>query len=115
MSFAKGSYLESRKEQDRVAIGDLFYYFDAKERDRLDAGGVGRKQSTYLAVREKLLRLPDAQFDAAMKAIEALVGNGIGADRSGADAALKSRTALELFERANSQLKTSAPDAVSRV
>ena len=110
-----GLTVDLRKEQDKIAIGDLFYYFDAKERDRLDAGGVGRKQSTYLAMREKLLKLPDAQFDAAMKAIDALVGPGTNSALTTAEASMKGRAALELFERANASLKVSPSEKISRV
>lgn len=104
----------SKKEEDKFAIGDLFYYFDAKERDRLDSGGVGRKQSSYLAMREKLLKLPDAQFDAAMRAIDALVAPAATSSTPN-DSALRSRAALDLFERANNTLASNRPEKVSRV
>lgn len=110
-----GLMLDSRKEQDKVAIGDLFYYFDAKERDRLDSGGVGRKQSTYLAMRERLLKLPEAQFDAAMRAIDALVGPMPNQALAAAEANLKGRAALELFERANAGMQQGSPEKISRV
>lgn len=98
----------------QIRIDDLYYYFDAKERDRLDAGGLGRRQNSYLAMREKLLRLPDAQFDAAMRALDSLVGGVDDLPKPGEDKNRR-KAALELFEAASAGMKAKAAERVSRV
>ena len=97
-----------------IRIDDLYYYFDAKERDRLDAGGIGAKQTTYLAMREKLLRLPTPQFDAAMKAIESLVGTPQASNANGENKE-QCKAALELFEAVLAGMKAKAPERVSMI
>ena len=104
----------SANDTKNIRIDDLYYYFDGKERDRLDAGGMGHKQSSYLAMREKLLRLPTPQFDAAMQAIQSLVGTPAATDASGENREAR-KGALELFEAASAGMKAKASEKVSRI
>lgn len=61
------------KKKIGVKLEDLYFYFDAVERDSLDAAGVSRRSSEVLALRERLMRLPEGQFDAAIKTIRSVV------------------------------------------
>ena len=104
----------SANDIKNIRIDDLYYYFDGKERDRLDAGGLGHKQSSYLAMREKLLRLPTPQFDAAMQAIQSLVGTPTATDATSENRDAR-KGALELFEAASAGMKAKASEKVSRI
>ncbi len=66
---------DARKNNDSVDLDDLAYYFDAVAKDRYDQGQLGRRHGQVLALREKLLALPEFEFDAAIKTIEKLVSN----------------------------------------
>lgn len=61
------------KKKTSVRLEDVCFYFDSVERDRLDASGTSRKSGEVLALRERLLKLPDENFDAAIKTLKSLV------------------------------------------
>jgi hypothetical protein len=78
--------IPSKSKSLGVPLDDLAYYFDAVDRDRLEASGTSRKAGEVLALRERLLKLPDGQFEAAIKTLHALVdGAGTRAGDEGAD------------------------------
>lgn len=85
-------------------LEDVCFYFDGVERDRLDAAGVSRRSGEVLALRQRLLQLPEAQFDAAMQALKAMVetGKGVSAPASGR---------AEGQARANSLFESVRPNA----
>ena len=61
------------KLKGTVRLEDVCFYFDGVERDRLDAAGWARKSGEVLALRERLLRLPEAEFDAVIKTVRAVI------------------------------------------
>jgi hypothetical protein len=64
---------KSKPKDPGIQLDQVEYYFDAVDRDRLEAAGTSRKSGEVLALRERLLKLPDGQFEAAMKTVRALV------------------------------------------
>jgi hypothetical protein len=100
-----------------INIENLRFYFDSIERDCMDLGMLDRKATQVLALRGKLLRLPTAEFDAAIKTIEKLVDTNhpSAEERKNRDVERK-RASVELFEKtaAVGDVKASV-DAVGRV
>lgn len=56
-----------------ITLDELHYYFDAKEKDSIDSGGYSRKSREVLALRDRLLALPDKDFEVTIKAMRSLV------------------------------------------
>jgi hypothetical protein len=56
-----------------ISIPNLCYYFDGVERERLDTGALNRKTGEWLAVRTKLVLLPDATFEVVMRSINSFI------------------------------------------
>lgn len=105
-----------KKDLDTASISQLCYYFDSVERDRLDVGAIGRKAGQVLVLRQKLLSLPEPEFDAAIKTMEKLVDTIPGKNGERGNSASR-REALELFEKANDHSRGAKviPDKVGRV
>lgn len=100
-----------------INLEDLWFYFDSIERDCMDLGMLDQKSSQVLALKGKLLRLPKAEFDAAIKTIERLVDtNGERNSERKAAEVQRKRASIELFEKTASagDIKASV-DAVARV
>ncbi len=79
-----------------ITINDLHYYFDAQEKDTIDSGGYSRKSREVLALRDRLLALPDRDFEVTIKAMRSLVDSPPGED-STADRDAK-HDALQLYD-----------------
>jgi hypothetical protein len=100
-----------------INLENLWFYFDSVERDCMDLGMLDQKASRVQALKGKLLRLPRAEFDAAMKTMERLVDvNASLTDEKRVNEIQKKRASLELFEKtaAVGEMKASV-DAISRV
>jgi hypothetical protein len=83
----------------------------------MDLGMLDQKATQVQALKGKLLRLPKAEFEAAIKTIEKLVdGNARVQDDKKNDEQQRKRASLELFEKtaAAGEAKASV-DAISRV
>ena len=109
---------DNQKRDQAAKLSDLAYYFDSVECDRLDSGALGRKAAQVLTLRQKLLSLPEPEFDAAIKTLEKLVESNASASAAANAQRVKPsrREALELFERtADSSTRTNAPEKISRV
>lgn len=114
---------KERKQQpeSKIKLGDLMFYFDSQERDRLDFGRLGRKSGQVLALREKLMKLPGEEFEATMKSIEAIVAVTYDTQRAAAQdpsQQLRRKDAMMLFEKASKEVAAEAPtktDRISRV
>jgi hypothetical protein len=65
--------MRNNKEQS-VHLDELSFYFDAVAKDRYDQGTLSRRNGQVLALRERLLSMPEYEFDAAMKTMEKIVG-----------------------------------------
>jgi len=107
----------STESKKGINLESLWFYFDSIERDCMDLGMMDQKSSQVQALKGKLLRLPKAEFDAAIKTIERLVDtNGqLTSEKKSADLQRK-KASIELFEKTASagDLKASV-DAVTRV
>ena len=100
-----------------INVENLWFYFDSIERDCMDLGMLDRKSTQVQAIKGKLLRLPKAEFEAAIKTIEKLVDGKDGlSDTKKSGEQQRKRASLELFERTASagDVKASV-DALSRV
>ncbi len=87
-------------KQSTIDVNDLFYYFDAQEKNLLDYGRLGRKTGQVLALRSRLLSLPDGEFESAMGAIEKIVGpSSLERNGSNIPKPIRQARALELFEQ----------------
>jgi len=101
----------------KIEVRQIEYYFDSVIRDRLDTGGISRRNATLMALREKLVKLPDAQFDAAVKMLEAFLSAPSDVSQSTSDSSRQSQAA-EMYEQAKRVLvnvKTAGAEAVKSV
>ncbi len=100
-----------------ISVENLWFYFDSIERDCMDLGMLDRKSTQVQALKGKLLRLPTAEFEAAIKTIEKLVDgkDNLNESKKSGEHQLK-RASVELFERTASagDVKASV-DALGRV
>ncbi len=107
----------SASQNKGINLESLWFYFDSIERDCMDLGMLDQKSSKVQALKGKLLRLPKAEFEAAIKTIETLVeGKGDAESQKKSGEQQRKRASLELFERtaAAGDAKASV-DAVTRV
>jgi hypothetical protein len=98
------------KEPKPVAdLEQLHFYFDAVERDRIDTCGFSRKSGEVLALRDKLLTMPEGEFDSAIKTLKRLVADvrksGDSAKEKAKEAARQRRQASLLFDQVNEASK----------
>ena len=107
----------SAKNNNGINIENLWFYFDSIERDCMDLGMLDRKSSQVQALRGKLLRLPTAQFDAAIKTIERLVDDSTPTSQKRDVEAAKKKASMELYERTASvgDRKDASVSGASRV
>lgn len=56
-----------------IDLDSLHYYFDSREKDSLDYGGRSRKSREVLALRDRLLSLPDSEFEMAIKTLQRMI------------------------------------------
>lgn len=107
----------SKDPKNAINMESLWFYFDAIERDCMDIGMLDRKSTQVQVLKGKLMRLPKAEFDAAIKTIERLVDSkeGVQDEKRHAEQQRK-RASVELFEK-TAAVSESKPlvDGVSRV
>lgn len=89
----------SPKIQSGINIENLWFYFDAIERDCMDLGMLDRKSTQVQELKGKLMRLPQAQFDAAIKTIERLVEDSTPKSEKRDIEAAKKKASMALYER----------------
>jgi hypothetical protein len=93
------------KKKRVFKLDDLAFYFDAVERDQIDGGGVSRRNAELLALRDGLLRLDDAAFDATMRTMRSLVENALRPPLASGEAPRQRRAeAQRLYETAQPAL-----------
>jgi len=100
-----------------INMESLWFYFDSIERDCMDLGMLDQKSSRVQALKGKLLRLPRAEFEAAMKTLERLIDvNGNVVEEKKSVEVQRKKASIELFEKTASAGETKASiDAVNRV
>ncbi len=82
-----------------IDMSDLQYYFDAQERDTLDRQGRSRRSSEVLSIRDKLLALPQSDFETVVQTIKNMLHPVSKSDKSGDDAKAKRKDANDLYDR----------------
>jgi hypothetical protein len=107
----------SNEAKKGINLENLWFYFDSIERDCMDLGMLDQKATQVQALKGKLLRLPKAEFEAAIKTIEKLVDGGTNSQEDKKIQELqRKRASLELFERTASAGDNKASiEAVTRV
>ena|SRR6056297_3328151 len=90
--------MEARRPIDLI---ELQFYFDAQSKDRLDVSGPGRRSSEVIALRERLMALPERDFDAAIRTIQKLVEHAKPQTQQEklAEERAQRQNARQLFER----------------
>ncbi len=77
---------------------DLRYYFESQERDTLDREGRSRRSSEVLSIRDKLLSLPERDFNNVVQTIKSLLNPANSSDEADQPKS-KKRDAAELYEK----------------
>jgi hypothetical protein len=99
---------------------DIAYYLDAQQHNVSDHDGHSRKNGQFFALRERLFRLSDDEFEIAIRAIEGIVAsingstpsNGVGQSPMNPD---DIREFTELAKKSVSAPTTSSVKNISRV
>lgn len=65
--------MEDKKTQ--FDLGELYYYFHAREKDNIDQGSRSKKLGAILDLREKLMCLPDSEFQATMQTLQGMLSS----------------------------------------
>lgn len=89
----------SQKPNNGINIENLWFYFDSIERDCMDLGMLDRKSTQVQALKGKLMKLPQAQFDAAIKTIERLVDDSVPSSQKRDIETAKKKASMALYER----------------
>ncbi len=94
--------MSSDPKQPTIDVSQLQYYFDSVERDSLDRMSHSRRSSEVLAIRDKLLTLPDKDFEAAVQTIKNILNPNAKPDTSEEQKA-KRKEATELYDTARTE------------
>ncbi|MBM4252543.1 MAG: hypothetical protein FJ146_11280 [Deltaproteobacteria bacterium] len=70
-----------KKRAPHITIEDVCFYFDGVARDRFDSAGTSRRSGEVLALRDSLMRLPEAEFEVVMRTLRRVVTD-VGDERS---------------------------------
>jgi len=81
----------------RISVLDVCYYLDAQRQNGIDRGSAAMRSGAVLALRTKLLALPEREFDFAVRALNQMVE--AKEPRSKAEAAERKEAAQELFRQ----------------
>ncbi len=94
-------YFENNSDK-KVSFDEVSFYFDGVASDRQDQFGLGRRTASIMALRERLLTVPEAEFNAIMKTLNKMVeGNEQPADQKNRLAQQKIDQANELYSAVN--------------
>ncbi len=80
---------------------DLQYYFESQQHDTYDLQGRSRRVTEVLKVRDRLLSMPEKDFETAIHAIRAILDPK--AQKDEVDAKAKKRDASELYDLARTE------------
>jgi len=97
-----------------IDVSELQYYFDALERDSLDRQSHSRRSSEVLAIRDRLLTLPDKDFEAAVQTIKNILTPGTAKPTGSDENKVKKNQAAELYDKTRVE-KPMAPLKVGSV
>lgn len=109
--------MSTSRKKHGISLEDIAFYLDGVERDRLDSVGPGGKTSEAIAIRDKLLRLPDDAFNAAIKSMKALVADvGVGGAKGQREAAEESlASGRRLYDESRATGSAGARGTLSKV
>ncbi len=88
---------DNRKKS--IDVSELQYYFDAQERDTLDKQGHSRRSSDMLSIRDRILALPERDYNGIVQSIKNILSKGPGESADPAAAKLQRKDAGELYEK----------------
>ncbi|MEY4630426.1 MAG: hypothetical protein RIQ81_546 [Pseudomonadota bacterium] len=97
---------KNKKTQEApYSLQNLGFYFDSLSQDRIDRGMLSRKAGQILNLREKLMQLPEPEFETTVKTIakfvETILPAAVESQKSKAPVSSQvRREALQVFERA---------------
>lgn len=102
---------------DDIDLDAIAFYFDAVAKDRYDQGVLSRRHGQVLALREKLLQLPEGQFDLAIKTIQKMVTDGSTPTIDNKQRYELQKQAKMLYERVESGVSSAptSPEAIRKV
>lgn len=85
----------------KIPLDKLYFYFEGVEKDSLDLGAVSRKNGEWMAMRQKLVKLPEATFDVVMRSIDSLVDSvsPLESEKTAKEVKVQHEEAKALFER----------------
>ncbi len=87
-------------DRDDISFDNVCYFFDSNRRDAMDRGVLRRRAGQFLALRDKLLALPDEQFEMAIRTLEGMLSPP---PAQKAEPAAERRAAIELFKRTTAE------------
>ena len=61
------------RQNPKIAVNDLEYYFDAKRKDTKDQNSASDRSRKVLDLRDRLLTLSDSDFELAIKTLHGLL------------------------------------------
>ncbi len=92
----------SEDKKTAIDVSDLHYYFDAQERDTLDRQGYSRRSSDVLTIRDKLLALPQKDYDSVVQTIKNILNPG-HAESMTNEAKARRKDASELYDKVRTE------------
>ena len=97
----------SEDNKTGIDVSDLHYYFDAQERDTLDRQGYSRRSSDVLTIRDRLLALPQKDYESVVQTIKNILNPG-SADNASQEAKVKRKDASELYDKVRTDKPTTS-------
>ena len=89
-------------DKKNIDVDELALYFAGQERNRIDRGSSARRTARVLALRDRLLALPEKDFDATIKTLENLLAAGTAGAQDGNQRGPSARDTLEVFRGSGS-------------
>ncbi|NRA64580.1 MAG: hypothetical protein HRU19_08865 [Pseudobacteriovorax sp.] len=94
--------------QNKFQMSEILHYFDAQAKDCIDSNGSSSRNRAVLALRDRLLILPDIEFKVAMKTVNGLLDQNAKDEEPKETARtsdyLDQSTAIRLYESKGSDL-----------
>lgn len=91
-----------------IDVSELQYYFDAVERDSLDRISHSRRASEVLAIRDRLLTLPDKDFELAVQTIKNMLNPANSKETDPKVQQAKKQQAADLYEQTKAEKSASS-------
>lgn len=89
------------RKDEPIKFDDICYFFDGERREALDHGLITRRMVQFVGLRDRILSLPEEQFDVLMRTILAMV-NSPNSTTEQPENQVSRQNALELFKSTQS-------------